>query len=81
MSVNGNAMQKGHTVFCSQAGGAVGHIWATELVSIATLQEFDETDRYFTTFHDPKMGLTLRFFLHISSEKDTKECFQGKCRK
>jgi hypothetical protein len=34
--------------------------WLTEVVEMATLCEFDENYRFFTTFCDPYMGHTFR---------------------
>jgi hypothetical protein len=42
-------------------------------VEMATLCEFDENDRFFTTFCDPYMGHTFRLFKHISPWKGYKE--------
>jgi hypothetical protein len=51
----------GNTIFQTLVvgGGCCGTNWATEVVEIATLREFDENDRFFTTFCDQ---LTLSDF-------------------
>jgi hypothetical protein len=41
----------------------------TELVRIATLEECDLIDRFFTTPYNPNMGHSLRHFIHILHEK------------
>jgi hypothetical protein len=59
----------GNTIFQSLVGGggALWDNWPREVVEMATLSEFDENDRFFTTFCDPYMGHTFRLFLHIST--------------
>jgi hypothetical protein len=43
---------------------------------MATLCEFDENDKFFTTFCDPYMGYTFRlFFYTFNPKKDTKDGF------
>jgi hypothetical protein len=41
----------------------------TELVRIATLEECDLIDRFFTTPYNPNMGHSLRHFIHNLHEK------------
>jgi hypothetical protein len=62
----------GDTIFQSLVGGG-GHCGTnlpTEVVEIATLFEFNENDRFFTTSCDPYMGHTLRlFFTHFTLKR------------
>jgi hypothetical protein len=44
-------------------------------MEIATLYEFDENDRFFTTSCDPYMGHTLRLFYTFHHKKDIKDGF------
>jgi hypothetical protein len=72
--------------FLKPEGGGEGGLWdtysmTTDLVRIATLKEFDETDRIYTTFCDPHMSSSLRHFFTFHPKKETKECFQEKCLK
>jgi hypothetical protein len=62
------------TIFCSL--GVVGYCGtnvSTEPVRIATLQEFDVIDRFFTTSCNLNTGHILRFFPHLH-EKGHKAC-------
>ncbi len=43
---------------------------------MATLCEFDENDRFFTTFCDPYMGHTFRLSYTFHPKKDTKKAFK-----
>jgi hypothetical protein len=47
---------------------------------MATLCEFDENDRFFTTFCDPHMVHTFRLFYTFHPTKDTKSCVTCKER-
>jgi hypothetical protein len=47
-------------------------------MDIASLCEFDENDRFFTTSFDPSMGHTFRLSYTFHPKKDTKDSFKGK---
>ncbi len=53
-------------------GGGCGTNWPTEGVGIATLNELDENDRFFTTSCGPYRGHTLGLFFTFHIKKDTK---------
>ncbi len=42
--------------------GRCGTNWSTEVVEMAKLCEFDENDRFFTTFCDQYKGHTFRLY-------------------
>jgi hypothetical protein len=46
--------------------GRCGTNWPTEVVSIATLLEFDENDRFHTASCDLYMSHTLNLFTHFN---------------
>jgi hypothetical protein len=54
--------------------GTVG-TFHTKVARIATLSEFDENCRFFTTYIDPNMGHTLKTVFLISFEKGQKGWF------
>jgi hypothetical protein len=56
--MSGNTMF--HSLVGEGGGGRCRTNWPTEIVEMATLCEFDENDRLFTTFCDPYMGHTFR---------------------
>jgi hypothetical protein len=56
-------------------GGCCGKNWPTEVVEIATPNEFDENNIFFTTSCDPYMGHTLKLFYTFHHKKDTKNGF------
>jgi hypothetical protein len=69
MSVNNAARQtSGKTIFQSlvKGGGCCGTNGPTEVVEIATLCEFDESDRFSTTFCDPVWVTLSDFFTHFT---------------
>jgi hypothetical protein len=79
LSVNETAMQnvRQHHFSepCGGRGGGCGTNWPKEVVEMATLCEFDENDRFFTTFCDPYMGHNFRHFYTFHPKKDTKSGF------
>jgi hypothetical protein len=65
----------GNTIFhcLGRGGGGCGTNWSTDVVEIATLYEFDEINRLFTTSCRSYMGHILRiYFSHILSKKGIK---------
>jgi hypothetical protein len=62
-------------------GGAHETNLPTEVVEMATLCEFDEKDRFFTTFCDPYMGPTSRLLHTFHHKKDIKDGLKEKCLK
>jgi hypothetical protein len=44
-------------------------------VEMATVCEFDEKDKFFTTFCDPYMGHNFRLFYTFHPKKDIKDGF------
>jgi hypothetical protein len=56
-------------------GGGFGTHMPTELVRIATPQEFAVDDRFFSTSCDPNTGHTLKCFDTFCLKKDTKYGF------
>jgi hypothetical protein len=64
-----------------KVGGGVA-LWdklayRSTVVKIATLYEFDENDRFFTTSCDPNMGYTLRlFFTHFTTKRRQRMTFK-----
>jgi hypothetical protein len=65
-----NAQQQ---LFCSLQGG--GALWRTGLAKIATLEEFDENDRFFPTSCDLYVGHILRVLYTFHPKKHTKDGF------
>jgi hypothetical protein len=65
---------------CKTSGNIIFHTnWPTGIVEIATLYEFDENDRFFTTSCDPYMGHTLSFFFtHFTIKRTPKDGFYEK---
>jgi hypothetical protein len=56
-------------------GECCGKNWPTEVVEIATLNEFDENNIFFTNSCDPDMAHTLKLFYTFHHKKDTKDSF------
>jgi hypothetical protein len=78
MSVNKRATQNVWQHHFPEPCGGKGLLWdklPTDVVEMATLFEFDENDRFFTTFCDPYMGHTFRLFYTFHPKKDTKSGF------
>jgi hypothetical protein len=78
MPVNEMILQTpGNTISQSWGGGGLCETnKPSEVVEIATLYEFFENDRFFTTPWDPYMGPTLRLFYTFHHKNDTKMAFQ-----
>jgi hypothetical protein len=71
-------MKQLFTIFQSFVGGGWGALWdklAHRGSEMATLCEFDENDRFFTTFCDPYNCHTFKLFYKSHPKKDTKNGF------
>jgi hypothetical protein len=78
MSVNEMVMQKvwqHHFPEPCGGGGLLWTNWPTEVVAIATLCEFDEYDKFFTTSCDPNMATLSDLLYTFHPKKDIKDGF------
>jgi hypothetical protein len=58
-------------------GGSCGTNWPTEVVEMATLCEFDENDRFFITFCELYIWVTLSdFFKHFTLKRIQRVAFK-----